>query len=218
MSSETAHPTYYTPQTFDVHNIEEARSIILTPEKGITTEERWEKETPFIAGQIGELVKPNQDSVLLDYGCGIGRLAKELITRLNCSVIGVDLNPGMRHLAPGYVDSHLFSICAPEMLDMMIAKGLQVDAAYAVWVIQHCFNPMQDLLRIKNALKPGGRFYILNNINRAVPTNKGWTNDGIDQKKILDQLFQEIWTAPIPDWLIIPEAPKLTFQKLYRKI
>jgi len=209
-------PTYY-PQIFEVNNIEEAQRIILTPENGINTEERWQKETPFTVNQIIDLLRPEKNSILLDYGCGIGRLAKGLIQKLSCNILAIDISLTMRQLAPAYVNSPLFSVCTPELIDNMVANGLSVDSVYSVWVLQHCYDPIQDLLRIKRVLKPGGYFYILNNLFRAVPTDKGWINDNSNIIDILNQLFIEVWSSPIPEWLIFQDAPRLTFQKLFQK-
>jgi SAM-dependent methyltransferase len=207
----------YSPQVFEVCNIEEAKRIILTPEKGIDPEERWQRETPFTVSQIIDLLKPEKDSILIDYGCGIGRLAKGLIQQRSCNILAIDTSLTMRQLAPAYVNSPLFSVCTPQLLDSMAARGLSVDAAYSVWVLQHCLNPIEDLLRIKRVLKPGGYFYILNNISRAVPTNTGWVNDKISISDLLNQQFKEVWSSPIPQWLIFDGAPSLTFQKVFQK-
>lgn len=209
--------TVYDPRIFEVQNFEQAKQIILTSEKGITSAERWEKETPLIAAQINDLFKPGENDILLDYGCGIGRLAKSLLQKANCSVLGVDISLTMRQLAPAYVNSSHFSVCTVQMLDAMAVKGLKVDSIYAVWVLQHCFSPLEELLRIRSVLKEGGLFYVLNNCHRVVPTNKGWSNDGIDVERLLSQMFKEIWSEPIPEGLIVPEATRRTFQKLYRK-
>ena len=39
--------------------VTELKRIILTPEKGIRREERWEEETPFTVKQISERLQPN---------------------------------------------------------------------------------------------------------------------------------------------------------------
>jgi SAM-dependent methyltransferase len=47
----------------------------------------------------------DRNSLVLDYGCGIGRIAKELIKQTGCHVIGVDISPSMLGLAYPYVHS-----------------------------------------------------------------------------------------------------------------
>jgi tRNA1(Val) A37 N6-methylase TrmN6 len=87
-------PTYF-PLVFDASNLDQAKKIILTPE-GSTTEHRRETETPYLA----ELIKPGSASLILDYGCGIGRISKAFIERHGSSIVGLDINKNMRTLAP----------------------------------------------------------------------------------------------------------------------
>jgi SAM-dependent methyltransferase len=119
----------YRPDVFDVASEAHARQIILTPERGTTTDERWQKETPFLVEDISKHLSLTANTCLLDYGCGIGRLAKPLIEKHDCRVVGVDVSPSMRLLAPGHVLSDRFLIWSPEVLDQMIAKGFRADAA-----------------------------------------------------------------------------------------
>jgi SAM-dependent methyltransferase len=88
----------YNPEIFSVPNLSQAKNIILTAESS-TTEERWKTETPMLAALIAAHNKIGPDTVMLDYGCGIGRMAKELIARHGCRVIGVDISPSMRALS-----------------------------------------------------------------------------------------------------------------------
>jgi hypothetical protein len=88
------------------------------------------------------------------------------------------------------------------MLDVMSAKGLRVDGAYAVWVIQHCLKPAEDLRRISALLKPGGYFCLLNTHARWVPTDIGWGNDGIELLPILQNEFEQVTVMEVP-----PEVP-----------
>ena len=87
------------PEIFEVGSIEQARSIILTPD-GASTDQRWAAETPWLVEHFGRQLSPRPDTVLLDYGCGIGRLARPLIERFGCAVLGVDASHSMRLLAP----------------------------------------------------------------------------------------------------------------------
>jgi cyclopropane fatty-acyl-phospholipid synthase-like methyltransferase len=111
-------------------------------------------------------------SVVVDYGCGIGRLAKELISRYGCRVVGVDISSKSRALAERYVGSDRFLTCAPEGLDVLGAAF--ADAALAVRVLQHCPHVADDLHRIKQVLKPDGRLFVANEKRRFIPTETGW--------------------------------------------
>ena len=144
----------YNSGIFEVANLDDARRIILTPEGGLTTDERWESETPYLVGLVAENLQLTADSVIVDYGCGIGRLARELIARYGCRVVGVDISAQMRSLAERYVGSERFSTCAPEGLDA--CGEAFADAALAVWVLQHCPRVDRDLDRMARSLKSNG--------------------------------------------------------------
>jgi len=102
----------YFPGVFDVATPDEAVCIILTAE-GLTTQHRWATETPYFADLITNSISLSDRSLVLDYGCGIGLMAKALIDRHVCRVIGVDTSPSMRALAVGYVASDNFAARRP---------------------------------------------------------------------------------------------------------
>jgi SAM-dependent methyltransferase len=179
----------YLPQVFDVLNMQSAREVILTHEGAASANERWVTETPYVADLIEKALAITPKTILIDYGCGIGRLAKELISRHDCRVVGVDISINMRALAVDYVRSDRFLSCSPDMLDTMVQRGFTADAAFSVWVLQHCFRPGDDVGRIHRSLAPEGRLFVVNNYNRAVPTNEGWVNDGIDIRALLNDRF-----------------------------
>ena len=180
----------YNPLVFEQPTTEGAKAIILTPEGGLTTEHRWEHETPYVAGLIGEKLALRPGQLVLDYGCGIGRIAKALIERFDVRVLGVDISQNMRGLAPTYVASPHFSIVSPEMLRTMAAGGLRADAAISIWVLQHCVRPAEDIDLIQSALRPEGKVFVLNNDHRAVPTLEvGWANDELDVREVLASRF-----------------------------
>ncbi|WP_164935721.1 class I SAM-dependent methyltransferase [Bradyrhizobium guangzhouense] len=180
----------YNPDIFTVRNAVEAKAIILTAETS-TTEARWERETPWTCDLIAAQKQLGAESVVLDYGCGIGRMSKALIERHGCRVVGVDISPSMRALSVEYVGSDRFFACSPVMLDLLIGQGLQVDLAISVWVLQHCLTPADDIRALRNAVRPGGGLFIVNNVHRAVPSREqGWINDGVDIKATLARIFQ----------------------------
>ncbi len=186
----------YNPDIFEVRSIEEAKRIVLTAEDS-TTEERWRVETPYLAESIGEYLKPDASSLIVDYGCGIGRIAKELIERYGCSVIGVDISTSMRQLAPGYVGNARFATCSWSAVDAQIDHGLRVDAVIAIWSLQHSPKVADDIARIARALKPDGHLYVCNLDRAVVPTDVGWIDTGFDIKALLADAFVEIAIGPM---------------------
>jgi cyclopropane fatty-acyl-phospholipid synthase-like methyltransferase len=207
----------YRPEIFSVSNIEEAKAIILTAESS-TTDARWEHETPLMCRLLKAHAQLGADSVVLDFGCGIGRMAKALIDEYSCRVIGVDISPSMRSLSVQYVNSDRFFSCSPEMLALILQGGLRFDLAISVWVLQHCLKPIDDIKTIRDGLKPGGGLFAVNNVHRAVPTReRGWVTDGIDIKAVLDGEF-----APKAGALLVsPDVPAslsgITFWAMYEK-
>ncbi|HAA92580.1 MAG TPA: hypothetical protein DCS82_06290 [Rhodospirillaceae bacterium] len=216
MSDELQNLTY-APEIFQVENLEEAKSIILTPEGESSTEERWEKETPYLRDEILKFLEPAKDTLLLDFGCGVGRMAKALIEISGCRVIGVDISQPMRQFAPGYVNSPHFSICSPEVVRALIDNGLQVDCAIAIWILQHCPNVEDEIAMLKSLLKPGGRLFVCNSLQAAVPTDVGWVDTGFDVKSLLAENLEEISRERLSPDHVVPLLSATGFMGKYQK-
>jgi len=217
MSETNPAAANYLPSVFDVRDVDEARRIILTPEAGTTTDERWARETPWMVERILEHCPLDAQSAVLDFGCGLGRMSRALIEATGCFVIGVDLSTSMRQLAPGYVGSPRFAAIAPSMLDVLIARGLRVELAISVWVLQHVARPDPDLKRLHAALRDDGVLFVANNLRRAVPTDRGWAHDGIDIAERLDALFTRSWRGTLPAAIGGDVLPDASFLAAYRR-
>jgi 2-polyprenyl-3-methyl-5-hydroxy-6-metoxy-1,4-benzoquinol methylase len=177
----------YDPSIFDIETVDEAVRIIVTPEAGLTSQHRWDVETRYLMTLIERWLKPKSD--VLDYGCGIGRLAKPLIEKHGCRVIGVDISPNMRALAASCVDSNEFAALPPQFIYRL--AGSSFNFALAVWTLQHVLDPRRVISEIQTMLCDGGKLFVVNNIGRVVPTTGGWINDGIDIRAVLkDQLTE----------------------------
>lgn len=189
----------YNPKIFDTKTIQDAKKIILTSESGMQTDERWEKETPFLKEDIGSFFKNfDKNSVIVDYGCGIGRVSKELIEKIGCKVIGVDISASMRDMAKEYVKSSNFEVVSPALFREKILDGLRVDGIISIWVLQHSSDPISDVALLKSSLKQNGLLYVLNNKVSAVPTNKGWINNGVNILALLEFNFSNLETSQLP--------------------
>jgi SAM-dependent methyltransferase len=192
--------THYYPNVFEVADERRAKEIILTNEgPGADTEIRWAKETPYVMQLITKAFELRSDMVVLDYGCGIGRMAKAMIEATGCSVIGMDISASMRALAIDYVQSDRFVAVSPGQFDILVASGLRVHAGIAVWVLQHCLAPAEDIARIRDSLRAGASLFVLNMLKRAIPVMADvarqsatfrWRSDGIDVAALLRSTFR----------------------------
>lgn len=206
----------YHPQAFDAADEPTARAIILTPE-GSTIEERWARETPYVGNRIVELLDLRADDIVVDFGCGIGRVAKDLIGRIGCRVLGVDISPRMRAMAAEYVASDRFEAVSVEEFDRRVASGWRAYAAYTCWVLQHCVDPRAEIARIAAALPPDSGIAVLNSVfTQAIPTDAGWTLDRVDMRAVLQETLSELNAEKLPPEVAAPDLLHTTFFGLYR--
>jgi cyclopropane fatty-acyl-phospholipid synthase-like methyltransferase len=188
----------HNPSVFAVRDLEEAKRIILTPQAEQSTEERWARETPYLTDLIAEHLNPSPGQVLIDYGCGVGRLSGALIERHACRVLGVDISPEMRALAARHLPSPFFAATSRSMLEGLCQSGFQADAAIVVWVLQHVGEPADDIGLLRRAIRPGGKLLVVNMRRRAVPTVEApWVDDGRDVRTTLRLAFQEVATGDL---------------------
>lgn len=209
----------YDPSCYNVRSLPDAKRIILTEQEGRSPEERWETESPYLASLTAEKCEVGAFSILLDYGCGVGRLAKLLIEKMSCAVVGVDTSPSMRALSAQYVSHDRFLACAPDALRLVVRPLHSFDVALAVWVLQHIPNPDQAIQEIYRSLNPSvGRLFVVNNLNRCVPTDRGWYDDGIDLRGLLEKRFGPPESEGSLDPEIVGERTSATtFWAVYRR-
>lgn len=208
----------YNPDVFAVPDMDAAKRIILTREKDIDTEARWARETPYLTTLLGEQLGLRSGMLVLDYGCGIGRLSKAIIEQFGCTVLGVDISQEMRGLAPSYVASPAFSVVSRGVYQTMANAGLRVDAAIAVWVLQHCSKPKSDIEVIRAGLRDNGKFTVVNNFCRAVPTvEENWVDDGQDVRSIIQDYFVCEYSGALDGSAVSDHVAAHTYWATYSK-
>lgn len=164
MSSASNPKFQYEPAVFAQRDIDAAKWIILTPAPDMTVEQRWEAETPWT---VERMQFPEGNSMILDWGCGVGRLAKPLLDRGHM-VVGVDISTNMLgHAMAGAGPRHF--ACIPPGILRRFELSAKFDGGYASWVLQHVQNPVRDIDLIAQLLKPGAPFYLLNSNRRFIP-------------------------------------------------
>jgi SAM-dependent methyltransferase len=206
----------YDADFFEVQSLDEARGFILGAELDLTVDQRWEAETPYLVDLISKNFKITADTVVLDYGCGVGRLSRELILKYGCRCVGVDTSASMRALAASYVDSPRFCAIGYDMLPLL-GEGW-AHLVIAVWILQHCARPREDLDRIMTARHSASinpSMFVLNEL-RLVPTREyGFVRDLED----IDALLKErltLETGGSPDALIGKDLSERAWWGVYR--
>lgn len=178
----------FKPQTF-----EQGRDTVVGSCNGFQMAERWEKETPDFADAIIAQLDP-LDQIVLDYGCGVGRIAKALLERRpDLTLLGVDDSPVQLGHATSYVNSASFIPFQPRELNR------RVDLAYCVYVLQHipAIEVREALQRIHTCLRPGGLFIYCSSVARMAIRfdTLGFLDDrflGIDLEREVLRYFEPV--------------------------
>ncbi len=200
------HLENYFPQVFLPQSLAHAKDIVLSSDP---TGEKWMRQTEDTAHAIvrsfAALGKPlTRESLLLDYGCGIGRVAKRLIELTGCTVLGLDISPGMLYFSLPYVNSERFIPCPQMQLEALVRAGLRASGAIAIWALQHCENPAEDIAQIHRALQPGAPFFVTNKFSRYLPVTPTspfarWHDDGMDVVAAIQEKFSFVQEIPSPE-------------------
>lgn len=207
----------YWPEKFDVSDIEEAKRIILTPEGDASTDDRWAVETPPLVQLLRENFNITEHSILIDFGVGVGRVAKELINKTGCFIVGVDISASMRTLGNIYCYSPNFMSCSVEGLSTLLSKGFRADFAYSAWTLQHSAEPKENIDLLFDALSDNGGLYILNANYSVLPVKEGWKFGALDLKPVLEAKSARYNYPPSPDNLINESVTEQVFSGFYWK-
>src|ERR1039457_1595744 len=118
-------------RSFTPRTIEEGIESVVGASNGLTAAVRMRDETPLFAKAI-LLNLPKGKARILDYGCGIGRLAKELLAQdSGLFITGVDTSQEERCLANAYVSNEQFDTYPPTGIKQ------RFHLIYCIYVLQH---------------------------------------------------------------------------------
>lgn len=169
----------YVKEVFDVYSLEQAKHVVLTSE--IDKPNKFEYETQYLINNLKLELDIKENTKILDYGCGMGRVSRELVNQFNCDVIGLDISDSMLRMADLYVlNPSRFKTCH-EYNELE-----SIDVILAILVLQHAEDPATAIKNIVDTLKVGGYFVLLNENTRYVPNgidNENyviWENDNFD--------------------------------------
>lgn len=216
-------PLTFNPDAFEVTCLDHARQVTVgtldfRDGEVVTTDSRWDSDTAYTLSFIRDHFDLKDSSRVLDYGCGTGRIAKALIAEYGCHVIGVDASPSMLSVARSFVNApDRFTAMACD--ELLSAPG-HADLALCLWVLQHSGSPTDDVIRIYQALKPGGCLLLFNENIRYVPTlEQGFVNDGVDVRIPLAEIFgHPVATGTLDPNLVHWKFAFRTFWSVYQKI
>lgn len=156
----------YNPNFFTPIDIEDAKKIILG--HGIhESQNRWDVETEWTYQLFRSRNFLTKNSIVLDWGCGIGRLSKMIIERFDCTVVGVDIDKKMLEYSIDYVKKDKFIPMSVD--DFKKSNRFDFTTAIAVWTLQHSVFIEEDLDIIKKSLISEGDFFIFEENQPAIP-------------------------------------------------
>lgn len=142
-------------ETFSPKTFEQGKHTVVGDCNGVSMQDRWEKETPVFAKRILEFAELRPGFTILDYGCGVGRISKEIIKQANeVTVFGLDASSEELKLAKEYVNDSRFIPVLPHELCQ------QADLIYSIYCLQHvpAIELREVLQRIHTYLKDDGLF------------------------------------------------------------
>lgn len=179
--------TNYFDIVFSPLTLEQAKQVVLTSDP--TNPNKFNDETRILVNCIIKNTLISSTHKVLDFGCGMGRVSKELINQVGCEVIGLDQSIHMQLHAIDYVDNSAFDTCTTY-------NKSDIDVVLSILVLQHVQYPTLEIHKIYDMLVETGILITLNEPIRYVPIGVDqhgfvvWNDDGEDIDKIISSLFR----------------------------
>lgn len=184
----------YIKQVFDAIDLEVAKNICLS--KDIRYPNKFEEETQFLINFIKEKKIINSKTRVADFGCGVGRISKEIIETFNCKVVGFDISTHMLRLADQYVEN-LDHFKAQKYTKDFVWDKNKFDLFLASFVLQHSQHPKEDIDFIYNNLNDNGVLVLVNEPERLLPVDVKdgyavWYDDKINITELVSKKFKNL--------------------------
>jgi ubiquinone/menaquinone biosynthesis C-methylase UbiE len=132
--------------------------------------ELWAPYLRRIAGTLLSTLPLGEAHRVLDLGCGVGTLLRDLATAApHAFVVGADPSEGMLALAPGEVPR----VQADAMRPPFAAESF--DVVVLAFMLFHLPDPPRGLREVRRSLRPGGSVGILTwGAERTAPALEAW--------------------------------------------
>lgn len=197
-----ASPTDYVAE-FEHRNIHRARrSILWHDDWGLAT-----RATLSILQELG-VIKDGQ--LVIDYGCGIGRITRALLEEYNLQrVLAVDRAVEMRRHALSYIPRDYFDegkvqlLSDAELLRLEGTLSGKVDVLLFIEVFHHIPEPVLDNLipDLLGMLAPGGRAFVLGNqvLDVDAQGNRAYCKVEDVLRRYFDIIRRDVWAEMVVD-------------------
>lgn len=126
-----------------------------------------------------QIISPilNQESMIVDLGCGVGGTTTWLAQRTNARLIGIANSPIQVQIAyQRSMKLDLGNRCSYIIADYQALPLPSFRAAYAIESFNHTQDSFQTLLNISKTLEPGGRLVICDDFISPPIPDQGTTN------------------------------------------
>lgn len=153
----------YIKEIFDPVTFEHAKNIVLVADKNKPNKFEYETKNLIDVIEAQNIIDINSN--VLDFGCGMGRVSKELISRFNCNVTGIDISEKMKIFAMLYI-ANIKKFKTVDVIEESI-----YDICIAIFSLQHVENPRKEIENIFYGLKSNAILVLLNEPSRMVPVN-----------------------------------------------
>ena len=139
-----------------------------------TDEETFQRSAQYTRELLERFVGLRRDDVVLEIGCGVGRIAPEVAPRVG-EWIGTDISANMLGHAARRL-AHLPNVRLVELSDVGLSEipSESVDVVYCTVVFMHLYewDRYKYVAEAYRVLRPGGRLYC-DNID--ITSTLGWT-------------------------------------------
>jgi SAM-dependent methyltransferase len=172
----------YLKEIFYPGDMQSAMDICITPDP--QKPNKFNEETHFLIKFLNSKGMLHKRPKVLDFGCGVGRISKDLVD-LGCKVVGMDFSIPMLMAAINYVDNKNFTplINTPTL---PFAIKPEFELVICSFVLQHTEDPVKEIKFINSVMKDDATLVLVNEPYRLVPVGMDeerfvkWEDDKID--------------------------------------